>query len=82
VKPGAEKPICKKCNRAHWFFQGCEKGTNPPVKVGYDTIQSPSDYRPPAPGRETGYASMNQTTHYRTMKHERNIKRLHYKEEE
>lgn len=81
MRAGQEKPICRKCNLAHWYFQGCEKGTKPPVKVGYDTIQAPTDYRPPAPGRAEGYASINNTTHYTTMKHDRNVNRLHYKEE-
>jgi hypothetical protein len=82
VKAGAEKPICPKCSLAHWYFQRCDKGTNVPVKVGYNTIQTPTDYKPPAPGRATGYGSLHRTTAYTTMKHEHNIKRLHYKEEE
>jgi hypothetical protein len=74
-----EKPICRKCSRAHWFFQGCDKGTNPPVQIGYDTLQGPSEYRARG-ARKQGYNLIKRQSAYPTQ-YGSVTRRITYKDE-
>ena len=39
-----EMPLCKKCEKQHWYFQDCAEG-RVFKRVGYDTIKHSTDYR-------------------------------------
>lgn len=73
-----EMPTCQKCEKQHWYFQGCDKGQTF-KRVGYDTLQRASEYSPPR-NKKTGYqAILGRSDYQRTQGRE--APRVHHKED-